>query len=162
MLDFQLSTILFTVVNVLVLYLFLRKFLFGRVTAILDQRQALVKEAVDSAEASRTQAEALRLSYEQKLSDAQQEAEQITADARARAQRTYDAKLRQAEADARKVEAAAQAQIASQRRDMLRGARREVASLALLAASKAAGKSVDSQDERALVDAFLSEVGDPV
>lgn len=162
MLDFQLSTILFTVVNVLVLYLFLRKFLFGRVTAILDQRQALVKEAVDSAEASRTQAEALRLSYEQKLSDAQQEAEQITADARARAQRAYDAKLRQAEADARKVEAAAQAQIASQRRDMLRGARREVASLALLAASKAAGKSVDSQDERALVDAFLSEVGDPV
>ena len=135
MLDFQLSTILFTVVNVLVLYLFLRKFLFGRVTAILDQRQALVKEAVDSAEASR---------------------------ARARAQRAYDAKLRQAEADARKVEAAAQAQIASQRRDMLRGARREVASLALLAASKAAGKSVDSQDERALVDAFLSEVGDPV
>ena len=162
MLDFQLSTILFTVVNVLVLYLFLRKFLFGRVTAILDQRQALVKEAVDSAEASRTQAEALRLSYEQKLSDAQQEAEQITADARARAQRAYDAKLRQAEADARKVEAAAQAQITSQRRDMLRGARREVASLALLAASKAAGKSVDSQDERALVDAFLSEVGDPV
>ena len=162
MLDFQLSTILFTVVNVLVLYLFLRKFLFGRVTAILDQRQALVKESIASAEASRTQAEKLRKSYEQKLSAARQEADEIAADARVRAQQYYDSRLQQAEENARKVESEARAQIAAQRSEMLRGARREVASLALLAASKAAGRAVDSQDDRALVDAFLSEVGETV
>ena len=45
---------------------------------------------------------------------------------------------------------------------MLRGARSEVASLALLAASKAAQRALDGSDDQALVDAFLSEVGERV
>ena len=43
---------------------------------------------------------------------------------------------------------------------MLRGARNEVASLALLAASKVAQASLDNDNDRALVDSFLSEVGE--
>ena len=35
MLDFQPSTIIFTIINLLVLYFFFRKFLFGRVNAML-------------------------------------------------------------------------------------------------------------------------------
>ena len=38
MLEFHLSTILWTVINLLVLYLFLRKFLFGRINAVLEKR----------------------------------------------------------------------------------------------------------------------------
>jgi len=33
---------LFTIINLLVLYAFLRKFLFGRVNAVLEARAALV------------------------------------------------------------------------------------------------------------------------
>ena len=40
MLDFQVSTIVFTVINLLVLYFILRKLLFGRVNAVLEQRAA--------------------------------------------------------------------------------------------------------------------------
>ena len=43
MLDFQLSTIVFTIINLLVLYLFLKKFLFGRVNAVLEQREKLIQ-----------------------------------------------------------------------------------------------------------------------
>ena len=60
MLDFQVSTIVFTVINLLVLYFILRKLLFGRVNAVLEQRAARVKETIDSAEASKSQAEELR------------------------------------------------------------------------------------------------------
>ena len=38
MLDIQPSTIIFTIINLLVLYAFFRKFLFGRVNAVLEQR----------------------------------------------------------------------------------------------------------------------------
>ena len=44
---------------------------------------------------------------------------------------------------------------------MLRGARNEVASLALLAAAKAAQTALNADSDRALVDAFLAEVGEP-
>lgn len=67
MLDFQVSTIVFTVINLLVLYFILRKLLFGRVNAVLEQRAARVKETIDSAEASKSQAEELRAEYEDKL-----------------------------------------------------------------------------------------------
>ena len=79
MLDFQVSTIVFTVINLLVLYFILRKLLFGRVNAVLEQRAARVKETIDSAEASKCQAEELRAEYEDKLTDARQEAAKLVA-----------------------------------------------------------------------------------
>lgn len=138
MLDFQVSTIVFTVINLLVLYFILRKLLFGRVNAVLEQRAARVKETIDSAEASKCQAEELRAEYEDKLTDARQEAAKLVADAQNRAQRAYEAKMADAETDAKRLRSEAEAQIASERDAMLRGARNEVASLALLAAAKVA------------------------
>ena len=132
MLDFQVSTIVFTVINLLVLYFILRKLLFGRVNAVLEQRAARVKETIDSAEASKSQAEELRAEYEDKLTDARQEAAKLVADAQNRAQRAYEAKMADAETDAKRMRSEAEAQIASERDAMLRGARNEVASLALL------------------------------
>ena len=82
------------------------------------------------------------------------------ADARSRAQRAYESRLAQAEADAKQLRGQAEAQLAAEREAMLRGARDEVASLALLAAAKVAGRAMDSADDQAAVDAFLSEVGE--
>ena len=111
MLDFQVSTIVFTVINLLVLYFILRKLLFGRVNAVLEQRAARVKETIDSAEASKSQAEELRAEYEDKLTDARQEAAKLVADAQNRAQRAYEAKMADAETDAKRLRSEAEAQI---------------------------------------------------
>ena len=64
MLEFHLSNILFTILNLLVLYAFLRKFLFGRVNAVLEARAALIKEQLASAEEQSRQAEARKSAYE--------------------------------------------------------------------------------------------------
>ena len=160
MLEFHRSNILFTILNLLVLYAFLRKFLFGRVNAVLEARAALIKEQLASAEEQSRQAEARKSAYEEKLTDARQEAAKIVADAQSRAQRTYESRLAQAEADAKQLRGQAEAQLAAEREAMLRGARDEVASLALLAAAKVAGRAIDSADDQAAVDAFLSEVGE--
>ena len=162
MLEFHLSTILFTIINLLVLFFLLKKFLFGRVNAVLEQRAALVKSEIASAEDNNRQAEALKAQYEGKLTDAQHEAAKIVADAQNRAQRVYEGKMAEAEADAKRLRGEAEAQIAEQRDAMLRGARNEVASLALLAAAKVAQRSMDDADDRAFVDTFLSEVGEQV
>ena len=160
MLEFHLSTILFTIINLLVLFFLLKKFLFGRVNAVLEQRAALVKSEIASAEDNNRQAEALKAQYEGKLTDARHEAAKIVADAQNRAQRVYEGKMAEAEADAKRLRGEAEAQIAEQRDAMLRGARNEVASLALLAAAKVARRSMGDADDRAFVDTFLSEVGE--
>lgn len=160
MLEFHLSTIIFTIVNLLVLFFILKKLLFGRVNAVLEQRAALVKNEIASAEDSNRQAEKLKVQYESKLTDARHEAAKIVADAQNRAQRVYEGKMTEAEADAKRLRSEAEAQIASERETMLQGARNEVASLALLAAAKVAQRSMDDAADRALVDTFLSEVGE--
>ena len=43
MLDFDFWTILFSVINILVLFFFLKKFLFGRVNAMLEKRAQMVQ-----------------------------------------------------------------------------------------------------------------------
>lgn len=160
MLEFHLSTILFTIVNLLVLFLLMKKFLFARVNAVLEQRAALVKQEISSAEDNNRQAQELKAQYEGKLTDARHEAAKIVADAQNRAQRVYEGKMAEAETDAKRLRSEAEAQILTGRDAMLRGARNEVASLALLAAAKVAQRSMGSDDDKALVDTFLSEVGE--
>ena len=160
MLEFHLSTILFTILNLLVLFFILKKLLFGRVNAVLEQRAALVKSEIASAEATNQQAQELKAQYEDKLTDARHEAAKIVADAQNRAQRVYEGKMAEAETDAKRLRGEAERQIADQREAMLRSALNEVASLALLAAEKVAQRSMNQADDKALVDAFLSEVGE--
>lgn len=160
MLEFHLSTIIFTIINLLVLYVVLRKLLFGKVNAVLQQRAALVQQEMDAARADNRQAQELKEQYEEKLQDAHQEAEKILSDAQIRAQRVYEGKVAEAESEVQRLRGEAQVQIATERETMLRGARQEVASLALLAAAKVAGRSMDSGDDRAFVEEFLMEVGE--
>ena len=160
MLDFQLSTIIFTIINLLVLYLFLRKFLFGRVNAVLEERAKLIQEQLDAAEQGKAQVQALQDQYEEKLSGAREEAARIVSDAQLRAQRAYDDRVAQAGAESRRIQAEAEARIAAQRQEMLRGVRKEVAQLAVLAASQVARKDLDRETDRAMVEEFLSEAGE--
>ena len=53
MLEFQISTIALTVLNLLILYVILRKLLFGRVNKVLDDRAALIQQTLDEAKGDR-------------------------------------------------------------------------------------------------------------
>lgn len=160
MLDFQPWTIFFTIVNLLVLYFFFRKFLFGRVNAVLEQREALIRTQVAEAEQNKAEAEKSRREYEARLAGARQEAADLVADAKRRADEAYADRLAQAEADAKKAAEEAEARIAAERGEMLRSARGEVARLAVMAATEVAGKRLDTDSDRALAEEFLAKVGE--
>ena len=146
MLEFQPSTIVFTIINLLVLYFFFRKFLFGKVNAVLEQREQLIQTQIAEAEAHNAQAQALQKEYEDKLAGARAEAAGLVASAKTRAAAAYAARLAKAEAD--------------EREEMLRAARGEVAKLAVMAASEVAGQRLDTDADRALAEQFLAKVGE--
>ncbi len=160
MLDFQPWTIFFTIVNLLVLYFFFRKFLFGRINTVLEQREQLIRSQVDAAQENNAQAQKAKQEYESKLAGARQEAADLVADAKRRADQAYADRLAQAEADAKKTAAEAEARIAAQHSEMLRAARGEVAHLAVMAATQVAGKRLDTDSDRALAEEFLAKVGE--
>jgi F-type H+-transporting ATPase subunit b len=155
MLDFDFWTILFSVINILVLFFFLKKFLFGRVNAMLEKRAQMVQADMDEAKQHAADAEKLKNAYEETLSGAKQEAKQIiaTAEQNAHAQGSEITAKAQQQADTLLKEA--QKEIERERRQTLG----EIADLALAAASKLMEQKVDDQTNRELVNAFLSEEG---
>lgn len=161
MLNISLTGMLWTVVNLLVLYVLLRKFLFQPVTALIEARQKEIADNMAAAEEERAQAERARAEYDEKLREAGREAETLVTQAKARGEREYQAILAAAQADAGKTAAQARAQMEADRAAMLSGARKELASLALLCAAKVVGREMDGEDEKALVDNFLTEAGEP-
>lgn len=159
MLDFDIWTIVFSIINILVLFLFLKKFLFGRIQNIMDQRAAAVQADLDQAKASAAEAQQLRQQYEDTLSGAKQEANGIIANARAAAKEQGNQITLQAQKEADQLLKAAQKEIALERQNTLVGAQKEIADLALAAAAKLVEAKMDDAENRSIVDAFLTEEG---
>ena len=157
MLEFDFWTILFSLINILVLFLFLKKFLFGRVNAMLDERARLVQEEMDKAKEVAQQAEKLRLDYENAMSDAKDEARRIIIDAQKNANAQSAAITQQAQEEAGRIVESARQELALERERSVASAQNEIVSLAMEAAEKVLGREIDDDANRAIMDAFLDE-----
>lgn len=154
------ANVIWTVVDLLILFLLMKKFLFGPVTAMLDQRAAAINADLDDAKAQKQAADVLLADHERQIGEARAEAGRIVADAKRRAEAAYEQKLAQAQEEIQRMQQQAARQIEADRRAMLAQIRREIARLSLLAASKVAQQRMDADNEFALVDDFLSEMED--
>lgn len=145
--------------NLVILYWFLRKFLFKPVTKFMDDRTNSIKDSIDHAEKSKAEAAELKAQYEVKLQAAKAEADKIIGDANIRANKEYDGILSAAKTDAQGVLAKAREEIQRERVQMLKEIKNQVATLALAAASKVIETNMDTATNRALVDKFIDEEG---
>lgn len=159
MLDFDIWTILFSVINILVLFFFLKKFLFGRVNAMLEKRAQMVQDDLDQAKQSAADAAALKSDYEQTLVGAKQEVRDILSAAEQRSRAQSNEITMQARQQADAILREAQKEIERERQRMLDGIQGEIADLALAAASKLMEQQVNDETNRALVNEFLTEEG---
>ena len=159
MLDFSITTILFTVINILVLFLFLKKFLFGRVNAIMEKRAQMVQADLDHAKETVAEAEQLKTNYLETMSGAQSEAKELIAKAQKIANEQRDQITQQAQRDADRIMANAKKEIVLEQQRSLESAQSAIADLAMAAASKVVGANLDDAANRDLVDAFLTEEG---
>ena len=77
MLDFSFWSIFWAVFNVIVLFILLRIFLFKPINKIRDERTRTIQNDLDSARKAKDEAEELRQQYENSISDAKEQANQI-------------------------------------------------------------------------------------
>lgn len=152
-------TFIFAIINLLVLYYFLKKFLFKPVTSFMDNRTRSIREALENAEKAKAQGEQLKLEYEQQLQNSRQQAEKIVGDARLRGQKEYDEIVQSAHKSAGEILDQARASVERERQEMLKEIGNQVASLALAAASKVIEANMDNERNREIVQKFIDEEG---
>ncbi|MDV3427229.1 MAG: F0F1 ATP synthase subunit B [Bacillota bacterium] len=152
--------LLFTMINLLILYFLMKKFLFGPVNAILKKRKDLVDQKF--ADANLTEENALKMKdeYEAALKSAKSVSEQIVEDAKVRAKTEHDRIIKETEAEAGKILGRAQQNIELERNKTMRNMEAEIVGLAIAAAAKIVGQKSTAEDNQKLYDQFLKEVGE--
>jgi F-type H+-transporting ATPase subunit b len=139
-------------------FLLLWKVAFPRITEALDKRQRAIEDSIDAAERTRREADALLAEYRERLSDARGQADEIVT----RARRTAEASENEILADARTKREEMMAQtrrdIEAETRRAIQQIRAEVADLTVLATEKVTRKTLDSDDQKRLVEQALAEL----
>ncbi len=153
-------TALFVLLNTLTIYFVAKKFLFGPVMKIIDDRQKEIDDMYENAGSAKADAEALRSEYTQKLSDAKATSERIVKEAVARGQSREEEILRKANADAAAILSKASADIAQEKKKAINDAKDEISGLALAIAGKVVERELNAEDQSQLIDRFLNELGE--
>ena len=153
-------TALFVLLNTLTIYFVAKKFLFGPVMKMIEDRQKEIDDMYLQADQSKDQAEQLRVEYEEKLSVAAQTSDRLVKEAVARGQSREEEILRQANREAEAIREKAAADIAREKKKAVNDAKNEISSLAMAIAGKVVGATLDSTHQERLVNSFLEELGD--
>ena len=148
--------IIWPIVNIVVFYLLLRKFLFGPVSEVMEKRKKMISSDLDDAAQTKAEAEEIKQEYEKNLAQAKDEAGQIVSDARARAKNEYQNKIKE---EIALMKENARKDIEAEKQKTIAGLQTEIAGIALMAASKVVEKEANDKGNEKLLDDFLKEAG---
>ena len=153
-------TALFTLCNMLITFLILKKLLFKPVKKIFEQRQQEVDSLYADAEKAKLDAETAKESYETHLQTASAEASEITSRAIASAKLTGEQIVSTAKAEADAMREKASREIELERRKTMDELKGEISGLAVEIASKVAEKEIGEKEHEALIGKFIDELGE--
>lgn len=145
------------IVNFIILFLLLRRFLFPPLLKMLDQRKQRIAEGLAAADVARKEAETERARLMAQIDAERAEAQQRVAAASAQAERVKADILADArrEAEAIKTKAVEEAEAEKQR--ILAEAQKQIAELTVMATERVVRHGLDEKVQRQLIADFLSE-----
>jgi F-type H+-transporting ATPase subunit b len=151
------GTFVAQIVDFILLFLFMRYFVWPPLSRALEERRERVRREMEAAEREREQAEADRRAQEQALAQARAEAQAILERAERTAAEQARALVAEARAQAERLERQVQEEIRREREAAMAALRNEVAELVLEATRKLLRARVDREEDRRLVESFISD-----
>ena len=146
------------ILNFCVLALLLRALLYGPITKMLDERRAKIEKGLEDARAAEQARQGAEAERARLLDEARAEAQKLRAEANQQAEQAAAKIKADAQAEAEKIKANALAGLTGERDKMLSDLRGQIAALAIAAANKVVGATLDEQRQRALINDFFSKV----
>lgn len=152
--------IIWTFVNLIILFLLLKKFLFQPVKNIMAERENMLNQQLEDAR-KKEETAAGKLSEAQNfLKNVDEKARQESAFLLEKTKRTNSILIAQAQKEADKILADARKRAEKESTKLLSDSRKEIIGIALSAAKKLAGAHVSQQEESRLFEQLLSEAGE--
>lgn len=157
--EFYLIDFIEHTLNVLVLFLLLRAFLYKPVRKFMQEREAKFAREREQIDASRTEADALKTQYALSMKNAKLEAEKLAEDKLRLAEHEAEDLRKKAKQDAQALLTDAMSQAVSERDGLLVELKSQTAELAVDIAEKILEREVNPQDHQRVIDSFFDKVG---
>jgi F-type H+-transporting ATPase subunit b len=136
----------------------LKRYAFGPVQKMIDERRDRIRQTLDEADRAREEARELLEEHRKLIGQAKSDAEAILAEARKVADAQRERVRQESDEDRTRRLEETYRQIDQATQQALAEIRREVARLSLLAAEKIARKTLTDADQQRLIDEALSEI----
>jgi F-type H+-transporting ATPase subunit b len=149
---------IWTIVCFLITLFVLKRYAFGPIQNMIDERRKRIEESIAAAEDARAEARRLLEEHRALMGEARRDAEQILIEARKTAEASRERLKDELEEDRLRRLEETKRQIEAETHRALGQIRQEVAQLTLLAATKVTGKVLDSDDQRRLIDEAISSL----
>ena len=153
------GTIVFTLINTLIIFILFKVFLFKPVGKILDKRNEMAAAEIAEAKRAKESAAKTEQEYIEKLAKAKEEAADIMKQATLRAQKREEEIVNEANQKAAEIKARAEENIERDKQRAVNDIKDEISDIVIMAASKVVEKEISAKDNEAIIADFLQKVG---
>lgn len=153
--------ILISLLNLVLLFWIVKKFLFKPVKKMLAERQNAIDSQYANAEAAEQAAMENKAAWEEKIQTAKSEADAILQTAAENARLRGDKLVADAKVRADGIVRTAESEAELERKKAEDSIKREIAEVSAALSEKLLAREIKAEDHRALIDAFIEEnIGD--
>ena len=149
---------IWTIVFFLIVFFVLKKYAFGAIQKLIDERREQIRRAIEEADNARDEARRLLEEHRQLIGQARSEAEQILTEAR-RTRESMEQRMREeTEAERQRRLEETKKEIDAAVKRGLEEIRNEVAELTLEATSRIVGRALDADRDRELISEAIGSL----
>jgi F-type H+-transporting ATPase subunit b len=149
---------IWTIVAFLVTLFVLKKFAFGPIQQMIDERRERIRRSIEEAEHARSEARRLLEEHRALIGQARGQADQILSEARKVAEAQRQRVKEETEADRQRRLEETKRLIEAETQRALQQIRAEVADLTLIATAKVTGKVLDDADHHRLIEDAIKDL----
>ncbi|HEY8793097.1 MAG TPA: F0F1 ATP synthase subunit B [Gaiellaceae bacterium] len=158
LIEVRLGLMVWTIVCFGITFYILKRFAFGQIQKIIDERRERIRRSIEEAEKARNEARRLLEEHRTLIGQARGQAEQILSEARKVGESMARRVKEETEADRQRRLEETKRQIEAETQRALEQIRTEVAELTLIATTKVTGKVLEDADHKRLIDEAIRDL----
>ena len=155
-------TLIAQICNLFIQLLIVKIFFLDKIKAILDQRREAADKQITEAETAKSEALAIKKTYEQNMLEAKAKADDLLLTAQRTANSRSEEIISQAQQQAAQIKSKAAADIELEKKKAINEAKNEISDLAMAIAGKVVARELNANDQADMIDRFINELGDNV
>jgi F-type H+-transporting ATPase subunit b len=152
--------IIWTIISFILLVLLLWKVAYPQILKGMKNREETIKQQLEEAQKTKKEAENLLGDYKRQLAEARSEAQKIINEGKSLGENIRKEIVQKAQEESNQIVKRAQEEIELQKQKAILELQEKIADLSIMAATKIINKSLNTEDNRRLVEEYVSKVGD--